>query len=73
MTRDESQDCVGGLLEQGPPKAANWDNFEYFCIFLAYFSLAQGFWGGSKPRKHCNGSKGIPIVFKAQFADHKKD
>ena len=55
MTRDESQDCVGGLLEWGL-----LTSYEIgpILIFFIIFILAEGFWDGSKPQTHCNGSKG---------------
>ena len=54
VTWDESQEYVGGLLEQGLLQAVK---LVQFCIFLSIINLVQGFQGGSKPRKHCNRSK----------------
>ena len=69
VTRDESQDCVGGLLER-----VLLTSYEVgpFSLFLIIFSIAEGFWGGSKPRTHCNGSKGKLRVQKPWVTDHRK-
>ena len=55
MTQDESQDCVGGLLERGLLTSCETGPI---LIFLVIFSIAEGFWGGSKPQTYCNGSTG---------------
>ena len=34
VTQDESQDCVGGLLEQGLLQVAKLVHFEYFLLDL---------------------------------------
>ena len=67
VNRDESQDCVGGQLEQGLLQSYETSPF---CIFFIIFSLTQGFLGGSKPLKHCKWVKGRPRVRKPWFVDH---
>ena len=67
VTRDESQDCVGELLEQGLLQSCKSGPFY---IFFIIFSIMQGFWGGSKPLMHCKWVKGRPRVCKPWFSDH---
>ena len=69
VTQDKSQDCVAGLLEQGLLQA---EKLVQFFIFLCIISLAQGFWGGSNPWKHCTGSNGRPRFCKPWFVDHRR-
>ena len=69
VTRDESQDYVGGLLEWGLLTCCE---IGPFFIFLIRFNLVEGFWGGSKPQKHYIGKKGKLGVRKQWVADHRK-
>ena len=50
VTWDESQDCVGGLLERGPLVA-------FFDIYFVVISLVRGLWGRSKPLMYLVGQR----------------